>query len=266
MKAILNIRIAPGRLAVVLLTLAGIPTVTGGVARADRRAYAETYEAVTAPQGQLDVELWSTYARDGEVLNGPTTRGNRTMLELEYGITSRWDVALYNLFDVASDGSDTGYAGIKLETRYRLIPPGLWFVDPVIYFEYQLLRHGDARHKAEVKLILAKDIERWNVALNVAPEVERLVGGDYVPELEYAFGVSRELLGPTLKLGAELFGKAEKPPGEKTEVFAWVGPSLSWAQGVSGLLSGIWVTIGAGRGITDESDAWYGRAIVGLQF
>src|SRR4051812_16334390 len=58
-------------------------------ARADRRAYAQTYEAVTAPKGQLDVEAWHTYANGGEVTNGPPTSGNRTMLELEYGITSR---------------------------------------------------------------------------------------------------------------------------------------------------------------------------------
>jgi hypothetical protein len=38
---------------------------------------------------------------------------------------------------------------------------GTWFVDPVIYLEYQFLRHGDARHKAELKLIEAKWDARW---------------------------------------------------------------------------------------------------------
>jgi hypothetical protein len=31
-------------------------------------------------------------------------------------------------------------------------------------------------------------------------------------------------------------------------------------------MEGIWVTVGGGHGLTDASDAWYGRAIVGLQF
>ncbi len=113
-------------------------------ARADRRAYGETYEAVTAPKGELDIETWHTYAGDGELLNGPASKGYRGMLELEYGITSRWDVALYNLLDIVPDPGVTGYAGFKIESRFRLVPAGEWFVDPVLYLEYQRLFRGDA--------------------------------------------------------------------------------------------------------------------------
>ena len=235
-------------------------------AHADRRAYAATYEAVTAPKGELDVELWTTYADDGEVLDGPPSKGFRNMLELEYGITDRWDMALYNMFDVTSDSADTGYAGAKLETRYRLLPAGSWIVDPIIYFEFQLLRHGDAREKFETKLILARDQGPWNVSFNIAAEAEHLVVGGWVPETEYAVGVSRELAGPAMKLGVEIFGKTEKDPGADVETFAWAGPALSWATRFDGAMHGLWVTVGAGRGITDQSDGLYARAIVGLQF
>jgi len=234
-------------------------------ARADRRAYAATYEAVTAPQGELDVELWNTYSDEGEVLNGAPAKGYRGMLELEYGITSRWDVALYNILDVSSETGTTGYGGFKVETRYRVVQPRTWFVDPVIYLEYQFLRHGDASHKAEIKLIVAKDIGAWNVAVNGAAEVEHGDGG-YVPETEYAAGVSRELLGPALKLGVEAFGKAEKPPGAATEAFLWAGPALSWATGLSGAMHGMWVTVGAGKGIAGASKSWYATAIAAFQF
>ncbi|MDB4983489.1 MAG: hypothetical protein JWM82_4241 [Myxococcales bacterium] len=236
-------------------------------ARADRRAYATTYEAVTAPKGELDVEMWSSYARDGELLDGPPTKGFRNMLELEYGLTDRWDVALYNLLDVDTVSGDTGYGGLKLETRYRLLPAGSWIVDPIIYFEFQYLRHGDAREKGEVKLILARDLGPWNIAFNVAGEAEHLVVGDYIPEAEYALGVSRELAGPAVKLGYEIFGKAEKPPGENVEAFAWTGPALSWATRFhDARMQGLWATVGFGRGLTSHSETWYGRAIVGLQF
>jgi hypothetical protein len=246
----------------VLIAAVLLPSRT---ARADRRAYAETYEAVTATKGELDVELWNTYSNEGEVSNGPPGAGYRGMIELEYGITSRWDVALYNIFDAAGDAG-TGWGGLKLETRYRLAPPATWIVDPVIYFEYQYLRHGDAQHKAEVKLILAKDLARWNVAVNVAAEVERLFNADYVPEMEYAAGVSRELGTPAVKLGVEAFGKVEKAPGEETAAFLWAGPALSLAHGFSGALHGLWFTVGAGKGLAGESTAWYARAIAGLQF
>jgi hypothetical protein len=242
-------------------------SLPAGSARADRRAYAETYEAVTAPQGELDVEVWNTYANEGDVLNGPPARGYRAMLELEYGVTSRWDVALYNIFDVSSETGASGYGGLKLETRYRLAPAGAWFVDPVIYLEYQYLRHGDARHKGELKLIVAKDVGHWNFAVNAAAELERLVDdGGWVKETEYAAGISRELFGPTLKVGLEVFGKAEKAPDAETEAFLWGGPAISLATGVSRVMSGFWVTVGAGRGLVGESEAWYGRAILGFQF
>src|SRR5215510_9704990 len=85
--------------------------VLGSTASADRRAYGTTYEAVTAPKGELDVESWSTFAPQGEVDGGPASRGVRTMLELEYGITDHWDAALYNMLDATSGDTESGYAG-----------------------------------------------------------------------------------------------------------------------------------------------------------
>ena len=99
---------------------------------------------------------------------------NRTMVEIEYGLTDRWDLAVYNMFDVAqriceAGGGEcsggTGYAGLKLETRFRLSLPGEWPVDPVLYFEYQHLLRGDANDKLEAKLILGRDFGPWNVAV-----------------------------------------------------------------------------------------------------
>jgi len=240
-----------------------LPSTAG----ADRRAYGETYEAVTAPQGELDVEIWNTYAEDGEVLNGPASKGYRGMLELEYGITSRWDVALYNFLDLVPDPGETGYAGFKIESRFRLVPAGEWFVDPILYLEYVRLFRGDTQQKWEVKLILGKDIGPWNVSTNVAFEVERAIGAKYIPEVEYDLGISREVFGPALKVGAEIFGKAEKPPGEDDwEVFAWAGPAISWATSIRGVMRGFWITLAGGKGFTNQSKAYYGRAIIGLQF
>jgi hypothetical protein len=270
-KLRIKINIVWTRAAALIPVLAGAAVLLQAApARADRRAYAATYEAVTAPRGELDVEMWSTYAHDGEVLDGPPaeTGGFRHMLELEYGLTDRWDVALYNLLDTDRATGSTSYGGFKVETRYRLLPAASWIVDPIIYFEFQYLLHGDAKEKLEAKLILARDVGAWNFAFNVAGEAEHLVAGGFVPEVEYALGVSRELGSPALKLGYEIFGKAEKPPSEAIETFAWTGPALSWATRFSerSKLGGLWVTVGAGRGLTSHSETWYGRAIVGLQF
>jgi hypothetical protein len=238
--------------------------------RADRRAYGETYEAVTAPQGEIDVETWFTGATQSDLDGGPATRGFRGMLELEYGITERWDVALYNMLDMGT--LQPGYAGFKIETRFRPSLPGQWFVDPVIYLEYQRRTIGDASDALELKVILAKDMGPWNFAVNVAGEVESLPGVGLNPELEYAVGVSREAGTPALKVGVEAFGKVERPPSavdtlpRTTNVFVWVGPAVSWATTFEGSLRGLWITVAAGHGVTTDANGWYGRGIVGLQF
>jgi len=232
---------------------------------ADRRAYGTTYEAVTAPSGELDVETWTTFAPDGEVDGGPPSRGVREMIELEYGITDHWDVALYNMLDVISSGdTDSGYAGFKIETRYRPTDRGQWLLDPVFYLEFQQLFRGDAHQKYEAKLILAKDIGNINLAANLALEEERTTEPAWNTEVEYAAGASYALT-PAWVVGAEVFGKLEKEEME-IENRTWLGPTVSWAGGGRGMLSGVWVTLAGGAGVGEAADPYYARLIVGFQF
>jgi hypothetical protein len=237
---------------------------------ADRRAYGTTYEAVTAPKGEIDVESWSTFAPDGEISGGPSSRGVREMIELEYGITDRWDVALYNMLDMITSGdTESGYAGLKVETRYRLSDRGQWAIDPVLYLEFQQLFRGDANQKYEAKLILGKDIGKLNLAMNLAVEEERMTEPSWNTEVEYAAGASYALT-PAWVVGAEVFGKLEREAtmsgGMEIENRSWLGPTLSWAGGGSGVLRGVWVTLAGGAGLGGAADPYYARAIVGFQF
>jgi hypothetical protein len=235
-------------------------------AHADRRAYGVTYEAVTAPQGEIDVETWTTFAPQGELDGGPSSRGVREMIELEYGITDRWDAALYNMIDMITSGdTQSGYAGLKIETRYRPSDRGEWPVDPVFYLEFQQLFRGDARQKYEAKLIVAKDLGNVNLAANLALEEERTTEPAWNTEVEYALGASYAL-SPAWIIGAEIFGKAEKAEMGEIENRSWAGPALSWASGGHGVLRGLWVTLAGGAGLGGEADPYYARAIVGLQF
>jgi hypothetical protein len=235
-------------------------------ASADRRAYGTTYEAVTAPHGELDVETWSTFAPEGEVEGGPSSRGVREMIELEYGITDHWDVALYNMLDMITSGdTKSGYAGLKLETRYRPSDRGEWPIDPVFYLEFQQLFRGDAKQKYEAKLIVAKELGKLNIAANLAVEEERTTEPAWNTEVEYALGTSYAL-SPAWMIGAEVFGKAEKAEMGGIANRSWAGPALSWAGGGGGPLHGVWVTLAGGAGLGGEADPYYARAIVGLQF
>jgi hypothetical protein len=229
--------------------------------RADRRYYGETYNAVTAPKGSLDLELWSTYYEPPREAAAGTPHLWRHQAELETGLTDRWDVAAYGIVRQIQ-GADPEFEAVKLETRYALAAPGTWFVDPVLYFEVKKTFVDEKPLAIEEKLILGKDVGRLNLSLNLASEQEFEDGGTEV-EWEYAFGSSWEVV-PALRLGAEVFGSVaeeEVSPGvERTEALAWAGPAASIA------FRRVWLVLAAGVGLTEDSDAVRARAILAFQF
>lgn len=227
-------------------------------ARADRRYYGETYNAVTAAPGGLDVEAWSTLYR------APKEGGTsfwRHSLELETGITERWDIALYNDFRYDFGGS-TRYEALRAESRYRLSQPGEWFVDPILYLEVKKELIEDKPFAVEEKLILGKDVRAWNLSLNLVAEQEFIPGGGREYEYGYAAGVSYEV-HHAVRVGGEIFGAWTNVRGEGLSTWEkqhWAGPAVSVAW------SRFWVVLAAGFGLTDESDRMRLRAVAAVQF
>lgn len=230
------------------------------VSRADRRYYGETYNAVTAPKGSLDLELWTTYYEPPSEATGASGFW-RHQLELETGITDRWDVAAYGIVRQLH-GESPEFEAVKLETRYALAAPGTWFVDPVLYFEVKKEFLDDKPLSIEEKLILGKDVGRLNLSLNLAAEQE-IEGGEVEPEWEWALGTSWEV-APVIRVGAEAFATLEEekqPSGkEKLEALAWAGPALSIA------VRRVWLVLAAGFGLTEDAERVRGRAILAFQF
>ncbi len=244
---------------IVTLTAAAL-LAAPAASRADRRYYGETYDATTAAPGSLDVELWATHASAPRANAGAPGQWDY-QLELETGITQRWDVAAYGVVRQIA-GADPELAAVKLESRYALAAPGTWFVDPVLYVELQKTIVEDRPFSVEEKLILARDFGPLNVSLNGAAEQE-FVGGEVEPEYSYAFGTSWEFV-PAFRLGGEIFGdRAKVPTGSGSEAFAWqawAGPAVSLAYGRT------WLVLAAGWGLNDRSDELRARAILAFQF
>jgi hypothetical protein len=237
-------------LAVAVLVLAPV------LARADRRYFGETYNAVTAPPGGLDLELWSTFTQAAKT--GADPQFWRHQIELETGITSRWDVALYNVFD-AVQGQSTQYQATKIETRYRLSDYGQWFVDPVLYLEAKKEWTADKPLAFEGKLILGKDVGPVNLSLNGLYEIEFIPGGAREHELGYAAGASYEVT-PWVRVGGELFGDWKR----SAEDGSWgsehyLGPAVSLA------IARTWLVLAGGIGLTDASQKSQVRAILAFQ-
>jgi hypothetical protein len=236
--------------------IASVVLLAPHAARADRRYYGETYNAVTAPPGALDIELWSTLTQPKT--GSPDRQYWRHQLELETGITSRWDIALYNVFDYVQ-GDTLRYQATKVETRYRLSDYGEWFVDPVLYLELKKEWTEDKPYAAEGKLILGKDIGPLNLSVNGLYEIEFIPGGGREHELGYAAGASWEL-APWVRVGGEVFGDWTRP-ADTTEWVSehYAGPAVSFAW------SRTWLVLAGGFGLTDTSQKNQLRAIFALQ-
>jgi hypothetical protein len=246
------------RLAVLLA--AALPAL----AAADQRAYTFTYQPITAPKGAVDLELYGTaYDPPGDA--GGTSW--RYQAELEYGITDRWDVSLYNVFR-KPHGGDFEYEAVKLRTRFRLTEPGTFPVDVVAYAEAEKSVVDEKATTLEEKLIVGKDVGRANLALNLIAEQE-FADGETELEWGWSAGASWEF-HPALRLGAEAFGdvkSVETATGDELESEAWAGPAISVSLPLqAGVLHGSWFALTAGFGLTPDSDDLRVRGILAFQF
>lgn len=229
------------------------------VAQADRRSFTRTYEYMTMPQGDLELEFYNTQSLS--TFDDDSPRSFKMQVEVEYGITDRWDVSLYQVFSQKSNPTDPtqstafNYSETKVRTRYRFAERGELPIDVLAYFEVKK-PFAEEGIVLEPKLILARDFGAVTVAVN--PYLEMAVlGEEFEWEPKWAAGATYELQ-PSFRLGAETFGALDLGDDE-TEVKAWAGPSLSWAPSPK-----LWTAVNAAFGLTESSDDFTVQLIVGL--
>jgi len=170
---------------------------------ADNRSYVWTYEYQTVSRGEAELESYFTLSTpDRRRMSGTTTTEH--MIELEVGMTERFDFAVYQIFS-QSPGQSLHYDGFQLRARYRIGEKGEFFFDPLFYLEYKGV--PDFSESAlETKLILARDFGRLNIALN--PIVVFEFGEEDNVEPEYAIG-ARYSINRLLRIGIEAKGSED---------------------------------------------------------
>ena len=174
-------------------------------------------------------------------------------MELEYGFTDHFQMSVYqraqHTHDSVRDG-DFDYTGSKYEVKYRIGEKGQLPVDTTLYAEYI---HGEGPNdtdKLEYKLILSKDIDRFNFTYNQIIEHDAAEANKTA--YEYAAGMFYEV-NPAWHLGAE-------SAGNYTTDSYRMGPTISYAT------EKFWITIGVVRTLKDRGDDFRGRLIVGIPF
>lgn len=209
-------------ISVLLLTLAG-------GALADQRFFVWTYESKTVSPGEAEVETYFTLATpDRGSFEGQTSTQHQ--VELEVGMTKRFDFGIYQVFSQAPGGT-LGYDGFKLRARYRMGGAGQPRLDPVAYLEYKG-KPDLSEHGIEAKIILTHTFGRYCLALNPIAELDVEDGG-WELEPEYAVGLSYGV-GRLLRVGVEVKGSGSGH---------YLGPVIFHGT------DRLWMTLGSAVGI-----------------
>jgi len=106
------------------------------LARVDRRSYVWTYEYMTMPKGHSELEYYLTHkVTDFHKYDKKNTW--QPQLEFEYGLTDRWDIAVYQGWQQTNTDTDDEfeYTDTKLRTRYRFGEKGMYPLDTLLYLE-----------------------------------------------------------------------------------------------------------------------------------
>ncbi len=216
----------------------------------DFRYYAWTYQFITMLPGETELEFYIRI--DQKDLSKPETAKWKRQLEIETGLTKRWDFSLYLVDSYKPADGKTKFDEVKLRTRYKLANKGQFFVDPLLYVEYKIQSDRSYPDKWETKLIIAKDIGKLNIAVNIIPEEyykSNTKEKDW--KVEYACGISYGLFNDMFRVAVESKGDL------KDDKYA-VGPTIS--------LKGkkIWSAVGSLFKLNDKTDDIQIQAILGI--
>lgn len=217
---------------------------------ADYKYYTWTTQYITMFPGGIELEFYSRY---DEPVKGDVAGGKwRRQMEIEAGITDRWDASLY--FVERQRAGTLKFDEMKLRTRYKLMEEGGFIADPMVYAAYKLQTDRSYPDKWEFKFILARDVGDLNMAVNYIFE-ESYLPGRKVKEWKhmYAAGTSYPLvfIGRELRLGVEF-------AGDLNSGAHYAGPSIAYKE------EQFWFTVSPVFGLTERSDYIRVQGVIGL--
>ncbi len=214
---------------------------------ADKRNYIWTYQYNTLSKAETELEIYQT-----------TLLANTNIweyrLEVEHGFTERLDFSVYQIFRQKQKEAFR-WDAVQFRLRYRFGEAGQYFLDPLLYVEYRYRTDSSLPQKAEVRLVLAKQIESFNIALN--PLYEYFFRPGSIHETGMDAGISYEF-SSYFVLGAEASVRTVfLDSGIRTGIY--IGPTVSLASGEW------WYAFGVGFGLFDTFDTMRVRFIMGIE-
>lgn len=213
-----------------------LPCVLGLIAlslvnsHADPRRYGYVYESTTMPKGEWEYEQWFTWS------GFPGKDRFDFRHEFEYGVTDRFQLALYaadwRVESLDGGGTHADYQDTALEAIYNLTDPYEDLFGSALYGEVKL---GDEKFVLESKFIAEKNFGKFNAAYNFIFEAEW--EGESLSRLDEEKGEFGNALGisyqfsPRFLAGIELLHEWELEHWSETSDHSlFIGPNVSWRR------------------------------------
>jgi hypothetical protein len=228
----------------------------------------QVYEGDINEPRQAGVELHTNFVAAGRaapVFDGESVpdRSLRLTVEPSFGVLRFWELGAYLELDTAPGRSEAHFGGYKL--RSKLVVPrertGRFTIGLNMEVGRGVAVLGSNQWDSEVRPILSWWGGRWFAAIN--PILGWSLTGDRsaAPELEPCAKV-RFVAGHQIGLGLEYYaglGRIDAIPAfsQQQHVLYFAGDLLDGP---------IELNVGLGRGLTDATDAWTLKAIVGKTF
>jgi len=183
---------------------------------------------------RLDEKVYTPYVlnhvaelelRRGQQFDGPANGARTDVIELEYGLNDNVSLALVGNIERQGDGvSHLDQIGLESVIYLGQVPH--LGVDVGIYLEY-LRGQNHQRDAGEAKLLLAKNVDRFQALLNIIAEHPfGAPSGQGFSSYGYGASLTWRTWG-ALRLGAEAFGNLGDDHGLRSSG-GYVGPQLTW--------------------------------------
>lgn len=189
-----NRRVLPsaGAVAAVILASLAVPATV----HAENKVYSPIVH-----EGEFAIEARG----DAAVDRGDTTKKTQTQIyEVEYGVTDRWQTAIFG--ELRKDaGGPLRYNATAWENILQLFEQGDAWVDSGLYFEYKRADAKDAPDEVEGKLLLEKQLGQTVNTVNFI--FEQQVGSHAEEDTEFGYALrTKYRWRPYLEPAIEAYG------------------------------------------------------------
>ncbi len=224
---------------------------------------------VHSPFGPEHGEFKFGYVMDAFVDTDNALSGNldrdgllRHSIEVEYGITDKWQISYYADFEhQTQDETRFRYVQSRVESIYRLWDQDDLPFDAGLYFEYAVARSSYSEHgELEMKILLEKSVQEMLARFN--PIFEHGINSDDGFELGYEAGWYYAGLLDGAWVGLETFGSfwlIRSFERLRDQAFS-IGPATIFDIGA------FEVDMGFQFGLTDDSDDVVFKSGVAFKF